>query len=88
MRGGVGTPCKCATACRGVSTRSTVEHLVPKDLSLVLSFCSMQGRSWEGCRGGFLRGPGVLPQKIFSVLRWLNPLKLNSQDFCNPRDTN
>ena len=41
MRGGVGTPCKCAAACRGVLTRSTVEHLVPKDLSLVLSFCSM-----------------------------------------------
>ena len=41
MRGGVGTPCKCAAACRGALTRSTVEHLVPKDLSLVLSFCSM-----------------------------------------------
>ena len=38
MRCGVGTPCKCAAACRGVLTRSTVEHLVPKDLSLVLSF--------------------------------------------------
>ena len=41
MQGGVGNPCICAAACRGVLTRSTVEHLVPKDLSLVLSFCSM-----------------------------------------------
>ena len=46
-----------------------------------------QGRSWVGCRGGFMWGVrGCSPGKFFRF-KVAKPLKFNSKHLGNPRDT-